>query len=61
MQTIYPILRHADARAAIAYLCATFGLLELFSLPEVGELVRHALCASAAPGPALPDYSFQGS
>ncbi|MFI5119391.1 MAG: VOC family protein [Thermoanaerobaculia bacterium] len=42
MQTIFPILRYTDARAAIQWLCATFGFVELFSVPESGPFVRHA-------------------
>lgn len=42
MQTIFPILRYNDARAAIRSLCATFGFVELFSVPESGQFVRHA-------------------
>ena len=42
MQSIFPILRYNDARAAIKWLCATFGFVELFSVPEAGEPVRHA-------------------
>lgn len=42
MQTIFPILRYNDARAAIVWLCATFGFVELFSVPESGPYVRHA-------------------
>ena len=42
MQTIFPILRYNDARGAIRSLCATFGFVELFSVPESGQLVRHA-------------------
>ena len=42
MQTIFPILRYTDARAAIQWLCATFGFVELFSVPESGQVVRHA-------------------
>jgi uncharacterized glyoxalase superfamily protein PhnB len=42
MQSIVPILRYNDARAAIRWLCATFGFVELFSVPESGEFVRHA-------------------
>ena len=42
MQTIFPILRYTDARAAIQWLCATFGFVELFSVPESGQSVRHA-------------------
>ena len=42
MQTIFPILRYNDARAAIRFLCAAFGLVELFSVPESGPGVRHA-------------------
>jgi uncharacterized glyoxalase superfamily protein PhnB len=42
MQTIFPILRYTDARGAIRWLCATFGFIELFSVPESGPTVRHA-------------------
>ena len=42
MQTIFPLLRYNDARAAIRWLCATFGFVELFSVPESGPIVRHA-------------------
>jgi uncharacterized glyoxalase superfamily protein PhnB len=42
MQTIVPILRYEDARAAIRWLCAAFGFVELFSVPETGPVVRHA-------------------
>jgi uncharacterized glyoxalase superfamily protein PhnB len=42
MQTIFPILRYNDARAAMGWLCATFGFVELFSVPESGPYVRHA-------------------
>ena len=42
MQTIFPILRYTDARAAIRWLCAVFGFSERFSVPETGPLVRHA-------------------
>jgi uncharacterized glyoxalase superfamily protein PhnB len=42
MQTIVPILRYADARAAIRFLCAAFGFEEKFSIPETGPFVRHA-------------------
>ncbi len=42
MQTIFPILRYNDARGAIRSLCATFGFVELFSVPESGSMVRHA-------------------
>ena len=42
MQTIFPILRYDDARGAIRSLCATFGFVELFSVPESGQIVRHA-------------------
>jgi uncharacterized glyoxalase superfamily protein PhnB len=42
MQTIFPILRYNDARAAINWLCATFGFTELFSVPASGPIVRHA-------------------
>jgi uncharacterized glyoxalase superfamily protein PhnB len=42
MQTIFPILRYEDARGAIRFLCAAFGFIELFSVPESGRIVRHA-------------------
>lgn len=42
MQTIVPILRYRDARAAIGSLCACFGFVELFSDPPSGNPVRHA-------------------
>jgi uncharacterized glyoxalase superfamily protein PhnB len=42
MQTIFPILRYNDARAAIRWLCETFGFELLFSVPESGLIVRHA-------------------
>jgi len=42
MQTIFPILRYNDARSAVRWLCATFGFSEVFSVPESGQIVRHA-------------------
>jgi uncharacterized glyoxalase superfamily protein PhnB len=42
VQTIFPILRYVDARAAIRWLGATFGFVEVFSVPEHGPAVRHA-------------------
>ena len=42
MQTIFPILRYRNARAAIQWLCEAFGFVELFSVPEHGPDVRHA-------------------
>ncbi len=42
MQTIFPILRYNDARGAMLSLCATFGFVELFSVPESGQIVRYA-------------------
>ena len=42
MQTIFPILRYNDARSAIRWLCASFGFVEVFSVPESGQIVRHA-------------------
>jgi uncharacterized glyoxalase superfamily protein PhnB len=42
MQTIFPILRYNDARAAIQWLCQAFGCVQLFSVPENGPYVRHA-------------------
>lgn len=41
-QTIVPILRYRDARAAIASLCDAFGFVELFSDPPSGAVVGHA-------------------
>jgi len=42
VQTIFPILRYRDARAAIQQLCTAFGFVQLFSVPESGAVVRHA-------------------
>lgn len=42
MQTIFPILRYTDARAAIRWLSEAFGFKELFSVPQTGQFVRHA-------------------
>lgn len=42
MQTIFPILRYSDARAAIRWLCTAFGFVEVFCTPETGSFVRHA-------------------
>ena len=42
MQTIFPILRYADARAAIQWLTDAFGFVLVFSVPESGPYVRHA-------------------
>ena len=42
MQTIFPILRYSDARAAIQWLCLAFGFVEVFSVPKSGDYVRHA-------------------
>jgi uncharacterized glyoxalase superfamily protein PhnB len=42
MQTVFPIQRYKDARAAIRFLCDTFGFVELFSVPDSGPYVRHA-------------------
>ncbi len=42
MQTIFPILRYNDARGAIRSLCATSGFVELFAVPESGQIDRHA-------------------
>jgi uncharacterized glyoxalase superfamily protein PhnB len=41
MQTIFPLLRYNDARAAITWLCNAFGFVELFSVPSSGDEVRH--------------------
>jgi uncharacterized glyoxalase superfamily protein PhnB len=42
MQTIFPILRYIDARSAMRSLCATFGFVEVFSVPASGQIIRHA-------------------
>jgi len=42
MQTIFPILRYSDARAAIHWLCAAFGFVERCCIPDDGPFVRHA-------------------
>jgi uncharacterized glyoxalase superfamily protein PhnB len=42
MQTIFPILRYGDARAAIRWLCAAFGFVERCRIPDDGPFVRHA-------------------
>jgi len=42
MQTIFPILRYSNARAAIRWLCEAFGFVVVFCTPESGEFVRHA-------------------
>ena len=42
MQTIFPILRYNDARAAIGWLSDAFGFVPVFSVPESGPYVRHA-------------------
>lgn len=42
MQTIFPILRYNNARAAIRWLCEAFGFVEVFCTPEQGQFVRHA-------------------
>jgi uncharacterized glyoxalase superfamily protein PhnB len=45
MQTIFPILRYNDAPAAISWLCAAFGFVEVFRTPEEGPFVLHAQLA----------------
>jgi len=45
MQTIFPILRYSDARAAIRWLSTAFGFVEVFCTPESGSFVRHAQLA----------------
>ena len=42
MQTIFPLLRYRDARAAIRWLCAAFGFVERCCIPDDGPFVRHA-------------------
>jgi uncharacterized glyoxalase superfamily protein PhnB len=62
MQTIFPVLRYSDARAAMLWLCATFGFVELFSVPESEQFVRHAQLKLGANvimlGSARPDERF---
>lgn len=41
-QTIFPILRYENARAAIGWLETVFGFELVFSVPPTGETVRHA-------------------
>jgi uncharacterized glyoxalase superfamily protein PhnB len=42
MQTIVPMLRYDDARAAIRWLRDAFGFELRFAVPEAGPVVRHA-------------------
>jgi uncharacterized glyoxalase superfamily protein PhnB len=42
MQTIFPILRYSEARAAIQWLSDAFGFVLLFSVPDSGPFIRHA-------------------
>ena len=42
MQTIFPLLRYKDTRGAIRWLCTAFGFVEVFAVPEAGQVVRHA-------------------
>jgi len=42
MQTIFPILRYQDARAAIRWLAEAFGFTQVFCVPAQGPYVRHA-------------------
>src|ERR1700739_3117569 len=42
MQTIFPILRYRDARAAIRWLCAAFGFVERCCIPDDVPFVRDA-------------------
>jgi uncharacterized glyoxalase superfamily protein PhnB len=41
-QTLFPVLRYEDARAAIRWLGEAFGFRELFSVPPSGDVVQHA-------------------
>jgi uncharacterized glyoxalase superfamily protein PhnB len=43
MQTIFPILRYRDARAAIHWLYAAFGFVERCCIPDDGAV--RAACA----------------
>ena len=70
MQTIFPILRYDDARGAMRSLCATFGFVELFSVPESGQIVRHAqlrlgtnviMLGSARPGERMTSPQALGA
>ena len=70
MQTIFPILRYNDARGAIRSLGATFGFVELFSVPESGQIVRHAqlrlgtnviMLGSARPGERMTSPQALGA
>jgi uncharacterized glyoxalase superfamily protein PhnB len=42
MQTIFPILRYRDARAATQWLRTAFGFVERLGVPHDGPYVRHA-------------------
>jgi uncharacterized glyoxalase superfamily protein PhnB len=62
MQSLFPILRYEDCRAAIAFLVERFGFTVSFSVPEDGPVVRHAqlrlgdavlMVGSVRPGEAL--------
>jgi len=70
MQTIFPILRYNDARAAIQWLCSTFGFVQLFSVPVSGPYVRHAqlklgssliMVGSVRPGDGIGSPKVLGS
>ncbi|WP_199434048.1 VOC family protein [Qaidamihabitans albus] len=61
---VWPTLRYTDAKAAIAFLCETFGFRQTIEVPE-GDLVAHAelvwpdggavMIASAAVDEGAPD------
>lgn len=59
MQTIFPVLRYNDARAAIRSLCVASGFVELFSAPDSGPGARHAQLKLGTnvvmPGSVRPD------
>jgi uncharacterized glyoxalase superfamily protein PhnB len=70
MQTIFPILRYNDARAAMQWLCQAFGCVQLFSVPESGSYVRHArlklgsnliMVGSVRPGDGIASPTTLGS
>ena len=42
LQTIFPILRYENPRAAMKFLCEALGFKVVFCVPETGEYVRHA-------------------
>jgi uncharacterized glyoxalase superfamily protein PhnB len=47
MQTIFPLIRYANARVAIDWLCRVFGFELTFCVPSDGPIVQHARLAIA--------------